>query len=177
LQRRQRLSSGFAFAAAYEGLAGELLDKSSFHALCVAHGMATPGVWNAPDCAALLALAGGIPYPCILKPILIHRARAYLSGRKVLLARTAREFAQHVEQMPDGRGGWLVQEIIPGAESEITLFGGYVDAAGEPRQAFTGRKLRQYPPGFGSASLVTSEACAETLELTVDLLRRIGFRG
>jgi predicted ATP-grasp superfamily ATP-dependent carboligase len=95
----------------------------------------------------------------------------------VLLARTAQEFARHVEGMPDDLGGWLVQEIIPGAESEITLFGGYMDTAGEPRQAFTGRKLRQYPPGFGSASLVTGEQCAETLALTVDFLRRIGFRG
>ena len=177
LQRAQRLTPGFAFASAYQGIAADLLDKSAFHALCAGHDMATPGVWNAPDRDALLALAGDIPYPCILKPVLIHRARAFLSGRKVLLARTAQEFTRHVEDMPDGMGGWLVQEIIPGAESEITLFGGYMDTTGEPRQAFTGRKLRQYPPGFGSASLVTGEPCMESLDLTLDFLGRIGFRG
>lgn len=162
---------------AYHDVAGTLLDKRAFHALCTEHGMATPGVWQAEDIAALRALSDAIPFPCILKPALIHRARGYLRGRKVLLARTQTEYLAHVEAMPDGLGAWLVQEIVPGAESQITLFGGYIDQAGQPRQCFTGRKLRQYPAGFGSASLVTSEPCEDTLRLTLDFLRKIGFRG
>jgi predicted ATP-grasp superfamily ATP-dependent carboligase len=108
---------------------------------------------------------------------LIHRARSYLRGRKVLLARTAGEYRAHVDAMPERLGAWLIQEIIPGPESAITLFGGYIARDGKPRQAFTGRKLRQYPSGFGSASLVTSQPCAETLDLTLAFLDRIGFQG
>ena len=161
----------------YRDVAGTLLDKLDFHALCARLGMATPGVWQAEDREALRDLASAIPFPCILKPALIHRARGYLKGRKVLLARTQAEYLAHVDAMPDSLGAWLVQEIVPGAESAITLFGGYIDQSGQPRQCFTGRKLRQYPAGFGSASLVTSQPCEETLRLTLDFLRRIGFRG
>lgn len=177
MQLTPELSSTARSFEGYRGVAGMLLDKLDFHALCARHGMATPGVWQAEDREALRALAGDIPFPCILKPALIHRARSYLRGRKVLLARTAQEYRSHVDAMPDGLGAWLVQEIIPGPESAITLFGGYIGRDGTPRQAFTGRKLRQYPSGFGSASLVTSLPCAETLELTLGFIDRIGFQG
>ncbi|MDX9956442.1 MAG: ATP-grasp domain-containing protein [Anaerolineae bacterium] len=162
---------------AYADMAGALLDKVSFHALCKNHGMETPGVWQARNKEELLALAGKVPLPCIFKPALIHRARGFLRGRKVLLARTEAEFLAHVIGMPEGLGEWLVQEIIPGAESAITLFGGYIDRSGVPRQVFTGRKLRQYPAGFGSASLVASTPCKETESLTLEFLSKIGFRG
>lgn len=177
LRHADALTSRFVFPAAYHGLAASLLDKADFHALCQTHGMATPGVWQAPNRAALAALAPAVPFPCILKPALIHHAREYLRGRKVLLARDRPEFEAHLADMPDDLGGWLVQEIIPGPESNITLFAGYVDQTGTPRQVFTARKVRQYPPGFGSASLVSSEPCVETEQLTLDFLSRIGFRG
>ncbi|HEY4530688.1 MAG TPA: hypothetical protein VIG97_10260 [Luteimonas sp.] len=162
---------------AYSGLAGTLLDKQRFHQLCLQNGIETPGVWQVEDGNALRALVDSIPFPCILKPALIHRARAFLRGKKVLLSRTRDEYLSHIDNMPEGLGGWLVQEIIPGPESEITLFGAYVARDGTARQVFTGRKLRQYPAGFGSASLVTSRECGETRALTLSFLDRIGFQG
>lgn len=176
-ERAERLRTRFSFAPAFEGVALDLLDKLSFHRLCQAHGIATPSVLSADSREALYQLVDTAPLPCILKPTLIHRAKAYLKGQKVLLVRDKAEFRMHLDRMPDGLGGWLVQEIIPGAESEITLFAGYIDASGAPKQCFTGRKLRQYPPGFGSASLVTSEPCEETLALSLNFLAKIGFRG
>ncbi|MCK9503431.1 MAG: ATP-grasp domain-containing protein [Porticoccaceae bacterium] len=173
-----RLSPAVALRfPAYADMAGALLDKLSFHTLCKSHGMETPGVWQARNKEELRALAAKVPLPCILKPALIHRARGFLRGRKVLLARNEAEFLTQVAAMPEGLGEWLVQEIIPGAESAITLFGGYIDRSGAPRQVFTGRKLRQYPAGFGSASLVTSVPCKETESLTLKFLSKIGFRG
>ena len=161
----------------YAGVAGQLLDKLDFQALCEKHGMATPGLWRVEGADQLAALADRLPYPCILKPALIHRAKHFLRGEKVLLARTRQEYLGHVAAMPPGLGDWFVQEIIPGPESNITLFGGYIDRKGIARQACTVRKLRQYPAGFGSASLVASQPCDETRELTLGFLRDIGFRG
>lgn len=177
MDRRDLLSTRYLFAPGYRDVAADLLDKARFHRLCAGHGMPTPGVWTAGSGQELLALADTVPYPCILKPVLIHLARDYLRGRKVLVAGSRDEFVRHVQAMPVGTGGWMVQEIIPGPESEITLFGGYIGLDGHVRQAFTARKLRQYPPGFGSASLVSSTACGETLHVTEEFLRRIGFRG
>lgn len=177
LERAAVLQQGFRFPPAYQGMASHLLDKTAFHALCQTHGVATPGVWSAESRAVLAGLGSEIPFPCILKPALIHKARRFLNGKKVLLARNRAEFEHHVARMPDDVGGWLVQEIIPGPESAITLFGGYVSTNGKACQTFTGRKLRQHPAGFGSASLVTSQPCGETMALTLDFLHRLDFRG
>jgi predicted ATP-grasp superfamily ATP-dependent carboligase len=171
------LRAAFEFPAHYETAAPDLLDKVRFHALCARHGVETPGIWQAPDRAALQALADSLPFPCILKPVLIHRAKAFLKGHKVLVARTREQYQAFVASIPDDSGAWFVQEIIPGPESSITLFAGYVDAGGALRQGFTARKLRQYPAGFGSASLVMSEPNAETLAICERFLPAIGYRG
>ena len=171
------LAANFRFSDCHNGIAGELLDKRRFHRLCQRHGMPVPAVWEVRDKAALQELAEQIAFPCILKPALIHRARAYLRGNKVVLARTLAELDECLSLLPEDVGGWLVQEVIPGAESRITLFGGYESRTGEILQAFTARKLRQYPPGFGSASLAVSEPCAETAALTTNFVRAIGLHG
>lgn len=176
-ERYKTLVSRFRLPAAYAGLAAKLLDKKRFHDLCVKWDMATPGVWSVDSSHGLLELADQVPFPCLLKPALIHRARSSLKGGKVLVTRTREAFIEQVAAMPDDIGGWLVQEIIPGPESAITLFGVYVDTSGQPRQAFSARKLRQYPPGFGSASLVSSERCADTEATTLTFLEQIGFQG
>ena len=175
--RYQRLAADFRLPTAYAGLASNLLDKYRFHELCQLSGVATPGVWAADHTASLMTLADDIPFPCLLKPTLIHRARDYLNGKKVLIARSRDEYVEQVTAMPDGIGGWLVQEIIPGPESAITLFGGCIDSSGQPRQVFSARKLRQYPPGFGSASLVSSQCCEETEKKTLEFLKEIDFHG
>ena len=177
VEQFEMLKDRFRMPAAYSGLAAKLLDKKQFHEICVEHGVATPRVWSADGRRALLTLADDLPFPCLLKPALIHRARDFLSGRKVLIARSREEFNDLVDAIPGKLGSWLVQEIVPGSESEITLFGGYIDSSGKQRQAFSARKVRQYPPGFGSASLVASLPCEETVERTLAFLESVGFRG
>src|SRR5690606_13560872 len=135
MRQADRLA-GFGLFDGYRRVASSLLDKADFHALCRRHGMETPGVWHARDVADLRDLQAEIPFPCILKPVLIHRVREFLKGKKVLLAHSAEEYAAHVAAMPTDAGGWLVQEIIPGPESDITLFAGYFDRRGGLREAF-----------------------------------------
>jgi predicted ATP-grasp superfamily ATP-dependent carboligase len=176
-QNQEALSSRFTFAPAYHGLAQTLMDKRLLHQLCVEEGIPTPRVWSAGNLADLRNMGPDLPYPCILKPMLIHRAKVFLAGQKVLLATDPARFRQLVEAIPEDSGGWLVQEIITGPESNIVLFGGYFDRHAQPMQQFTGRKLRQYPAGFGSASLVISEWIPEIAESTVRLLTKAGFAG
>lgn len=175
--RHAALAPRFRVAGCYGGVAAELLDKQRFHALCTRHGMATPGIWHLPDAAALQQAIDRIPYPCLLKPALVHKARPFLRGDKLLIAHTRAQLQDLWSRLPPDTGGWIVQEIIPGPESAITVFGAYVDAAGQAHQSFVARKLRQYPPGFGSASLALSTTCEETRTLSQDFLGRIGFHG
>ncbi|MCI5144830.1 MAG: hypothetical protein D3923_04715 [Candidatus Electrothrix sp. AR3] len=171
-----QLRPHFVFQHSYQSdIASSILDKGSFYTLCRAHNIATPEVWESGSKEELQSLSDKVIFPCILKPKLIHEVRKFMQGKKVLLARTREEFDNMAASIPIG--GWLVQEVIPGPESNIFLFAGYFDTSGEPVQTFTARKLRQYPPGFGSASLVQSEIQQDVHELSISFLQALNFKG
>jgi len=154
-----------------------LLEKGRFYRLCADHGLPAPGIWYPNSRQELADLAEQLPFPCILKPKLIHLAVKFLKGKKVLLANNREKYLQIINKIPDGLGGWVIQEIIPGPESNIILLAGYFDSNSDPVEIFTARKLRQYPPGFGSASLVESETDSEIIDASVKFLKGIGFKG
>jgi predicted ATP-grasp superfamily ATP-dependent carboligase len=71
----------------------------------------------------------------------------------------------------------MLQEYIPGGDEMTFTFNGYFDRGGDCKVAFTGRKLRNYPPYFGQASLgicAHNDAVAKT---TIDFMKAIGYRG
>ena len=48
----------------------------------------------------------------------------------------------------------LVQEYIPGGDGDLCWGVTFLSRDGEPAALWTGRKLRQYPRGFGTATLI-----------------------
>lgn len=159
-----------------DGLAHRIMDKDSFYRLCEAHGVAYPSLWSA-DVAQAAGYRDRIAYPAMIKPARIQDVKHLMAGRKGWVLRSPSDFDATLPGIPREAGTLLMQEIVPGPESAITLWCGYLDGAGQVRQRFTARKLRQYPAGFGSASLVQSEPCPETAEIAERLLTALGYRG
>lgn len=177
ISNAERLAKHFAFAPSYrDGLAARIMTKESFYAMCEEHGVPYPRFWKGTR-DEIATMRDRITYPCMVKPSRIHDVKQRMRGRKGWTARSAAEFDAVLPAIPDGAGVLLVQEIVPGPESEITLYCAYLDARGEVHQPFTGRKLRQYPPGFGSASLAQSAPEEETRHIAETFLRRIGYSG
>lgn len=176
-KHHEQLSHRFALPGCNPQLALQMLDKQGLQELAEQTGVSTPRVINLDADPRYESQLEGVAFPCILKPRQIHRARRYLGRRKLLVVHSDEELRTQMAEFPGDVGGWLLQELIPGAESEITLFAAHFAAGGEVRQRFTARKLRQYPPGFGSASLVSSVPCAEAEEIAIRFLSEIGFRG
>jgi predicted ATP-grasp superfamily ATP-dependent carboligase len=177
IRHRQRLAGSFVFQESYrDGVAARILTKADFYRLCAEHGVDYPSLYEIekPD---MPSLAGSLDFPVLIKPSRIHEIKSEMAGQKGWVAQNAADYARMMELIPDHAGTLLVQEIVPGPESEITLFAGYFDEKGCAHHSFTCRKLRQFPPGFGSASLVISEDEPETREIAEKFLREIGFRG
>ncbi len=177
VSHRDRLSECYEFQASYSPQAYQsIVDKARLLDLCRAHDLDYPMYYEC-DRNRLGTLDDDLQFPIIVKPALIHRVKAFMAGRKVLIARTRSEFTDIRAGLPDADTTWLVQEIVPGPESNITLYCAYFDRLGQPHHAFTARKLRQYVPGFGSASLVLSADLEETRELSEFILQKVGFQG
>jgi len=177
VRHAEQLADGYRFQKSYmDGSYERIVDKGQFARLCAEHQIPHPQTLTLKS-AELPQAESGLRFPCILKPTLIHLVRDYMAGKKVLIVRNREEFFRHVQAVAHIDAEWMVQEVVPGPESRITLFGGYFDRSGKLAQAFTCRKLRQYPPGFGSASLIRSEMLDETRAISEQFLQAIGFQG
>ena len=176
IDHADRLSRHFRFQESYaDGMAARIMDKQSFYGLCDVHDVAYPRLWSG-TVEQIAGLGDTITYPCMIKPALIQMIKDQMKGQKGWIARDVREYSRHVAQIPKGAGTLLVQEIVPGPESNITLWCGYLDRQGV-RIDFTARKLRQFPPGFGSASLVQSHPEHDSAKIAERLLTALGYQG
>lgn len=177
LQNGERLGRHFAFQDSYrDGLAGRIMAKDSFYQLCAANAVSFPALLETGR-DGLAALPDRLALPWMIKPARIHAIKTQMAGSKGWIVQDPDQLKDIQSDIPEGAGTLLVQEIVPGPESEITLVCVHMDRAGEARQVFTARKLRQFPPGFGSASLVQSHAEPDSAAIVTALLKALGYRG
>ncbi len=71
----------------------------------------------------------------------------------------------------------LVQEWIPGGDEQLYFLGAYLSPKAEARGIFTGRKIRQIPPGIGTTRVGESIRIPRVEELGVAYLKGIGCHG
>jgi D-aspartate ligase len=149
----------------------DLLDKRTQMAAAEAAGVATP--WTRWGTAAeLLAAAAECPYPAIVKPAFSHLGVRAL-GAKALRCADADE----LRTVLGGIDGIevLLQEYVPGGDDELYTAGVFVCESGH--LAFTGRKLKQHPPGLGIARLAETVNEPDLIPGSVALLRELGYEG
>jgi predicted ATP-grasp superfamily ATP-dependent carboligase len=71
----------------------------------------------------------------------------------------------------------MVQELVPGGDEELYTLGSYLTQEGEALGLFTGRKLRQTPPGVGTCRVGEAVWVEEVCQLGLAFLRELGFHG
>ena len=71
----------------------------------------------------------------------------------------------------------IIQEYMPGEDSQLYWGVTYLNAQGKPLAVWTGRKLRQYPRGFGTATLAESRRDPWIAQAAVSILQAMGHRG
>jgi D-aspartate ligase len=178
-ENRQRLDPHYHIAdSTRPGIADVVTDKKSFYELCLQHEVVTPRTVFPETLDEALADCSKFDFPVIIKPIHGHLWRERLKGRKLLTAATPEQLEQLLKKFADDIQDLMIQELIPGPESNLWIGGIYLQQAdGEPGTIFTGRKLRQHPPGFGSASLADACHNDDVVRLSLTFLQKIGYRG
>jgi predicted ATP-grasp superfamily ATP-dependent carboligase len=71
----------------------------------------------------------------------------------------------------------MLQEWIPGDDDELYTVGSYIAADGTVLGLFSGRKLRQSPPGVGTCRVGEAVWVQETVDAALRLLRAFDFFG
>lgn len=172
-----RLGDHFRVSTDLTGIAGRFLDKAEFYRICQDAGVALPRTFWPDDEDDVRALSREIEYPALVKPARGHRLRGVMGGDKVAVAESGEALLRRYRELAESDPNLLVQEVVPGGEDRILVAGCYLDAESSVRAMFVGRKLRQYPHDFGSASLAESCSHPEVARLSADFLRDVGFVG
>ncbi len=143
----------------------------------MAHGVELPATYLPRDHDLIREISRELRYPAIIKPAHIHHFRTSLKGKKVVQVFDREQLLTAYERLAAIDRSLIVQEVVPGADDQIDVAACYLDADSQPRATFVGRKLRQDPPGFGSACLAESLWDPEVAELSVRFLQAVKFTG
>jgi D-aspartate ligase len=169
---RLRMSSGLV-----PERAGVMLDKSLFGQRCRALGIDVPATVQPASMADVQAFARDVGLPCIVKPRAGHLWRKKLRGQKLLTPQDLPELERVMRDIVGDPSGVVLQELVPGPESQLVVGAVWAGEHGRVRHVLTARKIRQFPRNFGSGSLVRTEDLPDVRALSIDIVEKLDYRG
>lgn len=155
-----------------------ITDKYKQAQLARAVGIPVPETFVVRSLEQLLAVIDRIPLPAFIKGAEATSWRRRIGiGRKGFVVSSQRELTDVVSRIFDVGVGGLIQEIIPGPDTNHFKACCYISQTDEVLLSFGLQKLRQQPVGFGFGCLVQSVRYPELLDVGRTFLERIGYRG
>ena len=113
-------------------------------------------------------------FPVIVKPDRsVEFKRRY--KRQAFRCDTPAQLEQALEQTQEF--GPIVQELIPGGDDALYTVGSYLTRDGRALGVFSGRKLRQTPPGIGTCRVGEAVWVPEAVDAALRLLRELEYFG
>ena len=171
------------WTVAAPALVAALMDKRAFSELAVQTGLPVPRTFAPSTMDEVEQVAAGLTYPAIIKPSQptswkhpeipreIRSAKAIVLASGEALLQVCRAVA------PWGGLALIVQEYVPGEDDAHYDVHAFIDRDGQPRATFCGRKWRIQPPHVGSGCYVESLHEPALEAMTLDILRRLDYRG
>lgn len=124
-------------------------------------------------------VCGELEYPVFVKPSMSQGFWEQF-GKKGFTANSAEDLLKYLSLMSRHKFEAVVQEIIPGPDSNMYGIGGYFDEHHRPEALFAYHRLRGWPPVFGTSSLIESfsiSSLAPMRDIITGYLHRLGYYG
>lgn len=169
------LSDCFLFPKPEASLVRSLCSKEEMYHLARKHGVMTPETAFPRSRTDVLRYLETARFPILLKP-----TYSYVVGRgaqSIHLVHSRGELLERYDATEHfSSPNLMLQEFIPGGD-ETWTFNGYFDSESNCKVAFTGKKIRNYPPGFGQCSLGVCLNNEEIERTTVRFMKDIDYKG
>lgn len=153
------------------------LCKTSFNEMAAEMGFPTAKTFSINGLAELDSVMNQIRFPCIMKPELRGNQFLKFASAKAFHVSTPDELMAHYQVFVDAAPEVVVQEFIPGGESDLYFCFQYFNRDSEALLSLSGRKIRQWPPICGSTSSCEVVATPEIEMLSTDFFQRIDYFG
>lgn len=175
-EHAERLAGGYIFPDRSAALVRSLCNKQEMYYLARKWNVDAPQT-AFPRCREdVLEYLGTASFPILLKPV--YNLVPGLKPWRMVIVNSKRELLDRYDAVEEPAApNVMLQEYIPGGDEMTWTFNGYFDRHGECQVAFTGRKLRNFPPYFGQASLAVCAKNHRVQEITLAFMKSIGYRG
>lgn len=177
-RHREIMSEYFVFNMIDHSLMESIADKYQQRLLALEAGIETPNTWRVNESSDLLKIRDQVSYPVVIKGLDVNAWRNAVSrDTKVYLANDAEALTSILQRTLEKKVSTLVQEVIPGPDTNHFKYCSYTAADGKILCEFTLRKIRQNPVRFGIGAVVESIHSSELTELGRKLFSGIGYTG
>ena len=174
-RHRDRLEEHYRYPFAAHEVVQRALSKTDLYRACEALGVAVPQSWYLDD-ASPEDVARQVDYPCVLKP---DDSRGFYRafGAKVFVVEDAAQFTARCAEAAAHGLRLVAQRWVATKPGGFWSVASYLSADGTPRGVFTGRKLEQWPPDFGTCCLADAQWRPEIAAAGVRVLQELGYHG
>ena len=175
-RHRERLEPHYRYPFAAYDVVQRALSKTDLYRTCEALGVDIPQTWYLDEGRSPEQVATEVDYPCVLKP---DDSRGFYGAfrAKVFVVDTPAAFVERCAAAA-AYGLTLVAQRFVGTEpGGFWSVASYLSPDGAPRGVFTGRKLEQWPPDFGTSCLADARWDPQIADAGVRVLQALGYHG
>lgn len=176
-RHRDELSRSFLFHLPPHEKLTVLMHKTAFAEFAAEHGLPVPQTLVVEAGQGWDRVLDECVFPCIVKPKYrtVGWSRAGLS--KTFVARSRDELVGLISIVDAVEGDFVIQEWIPGPDSNVYFHLAYRGGDSQAIVSFTGRKVRQWAPLNGSTSMAEPAQSSDVRELAERVFGLTAFRG
>jgi len=176
-EHREVLQEHFHIALPPKDVIRMFLNKKTFYQFALERGFPIPQTFFPAGPEEVSGIAARIAYPCLIKPFQPNATWRKTFDTRLFVADSPGALLSLYDRLFRVHRDLIVQEYMPGPDSELHWGVTYLDAAGKPLAVWTGRKLRQYPRRFGTATLAESRWEPWVAREATTILQAMGHRG
>lgn len=177
-RNRKRLESRYLLNLPSQEILECIADKYRQYTLALEAGIPVPKTFLPNSMEEVEELKSHIPYPAFIKGAEVTLWRSKMGvASKGFVVNTPEELTDRFRAIYEKGANGLIQEIIPGPDTNHYKSSCYVSKSGEILLAFGLQKIRQQPVGFGFGCMVRSVEYPDMVELGKEFFRKIGYRG
>jgi D-aspartate ligase len=176
-ERRTEVPASLALSLPSADSVTGLMEKEDLARLARQHAWPAPVTTTCASLAEVSEAAERFPYPGVMKPGRRELTAPRGVPRKVWTFETRQELIEAYNDLSRWETRVILQEIVPGPDSSVVFCLFYADRSSRPRTLFVGRKIRQFPPGYGSTSSAAPAHDDRVRAFTERFIRDTRFQG
>lgn len=176
-RHREKLADKFHVVLPESEVVEMLMDKISFIKFAQKERLPIPTTFFLKDRCDVEQAMQHLMFPCILKPPIKSPKWEQNTKKKVYKIFNKSELFKIYDQCAAWAEILMVQDCVEGPDANLYSCNCYFNSESEPLVSFIARKLRQWPPEVGTSCLGEEVRNDIVLEESIQLFRRVGYRG